>query len=380
VVNRSSRCETRHSWARGFSFAPPTTILTWRRESRRWFRGRSSSDAGSSLRAACWTASTGGTLAPVELSCLDPAKDASAPGQQGRPKDVDLFVYGLTPLGVKQVCCEIEVHANKIAAVRHRISHVCHVAKRDWHQARATLPDGTINPHLLFLPDSRYFDPGVAVPSPFDGVGQYMKPSKRSTPRYIELEQQAQTAETKGAVEQREREREHSRLMEYRKRLGVDGPARHPEHLKQYEARPRPRFVPYVVRSNPYRDEQVKWRPPVEEPVEPEYISTADAVEVPPPPMLRAASESADRQRRVVAYDDGDPFPFPVRILPPPPHDVGAPPLEFFGPAGLTVVHTAAKVILFTPDRSRVYQVMCGVHASPRAMNTRGSSGTSRVG
>jgi hypothetical protein len=243
---------------------------------------------------------------------------------------------------------------------RHRISHVCHVAKRDWHQARATLPDGTVNPHLLFLPDSRYFDPGVAMPSPFDGVGQYMKPSKRSTPRYIELEQQAQTAETKGAVEQREREREHSRLMEYRKRLGVDGPARHPEHLKHYEARPRPRFVPYVVRSNPYRDEQVKWRPPVEEPVEPEYISTADAVEVPPPPMLRAASESADRQRRVVAYDDGDPFPFPVRILPPPPSDVGAPPLEFFGPSGLTVVHTAAKVILFTPDRSRVYQVMCG--------------------
>jgi hypothetical protein len=51
-------------------------------------------------------------------ACLDPAKDASAPGQKGRPKDVDLFVYGLTPLGVKQVCCEIEVHAHKVAAAR----------------------------------------------------------------------------------------------------------------------------------------------------------------------------------------------------------------------------------------------------------------------
>jgi hypothetical protein len=52
------------------------------------------------------------------VACLDPAKDVTAPGQQGRPKDVDLFVYGLTPFGAKQVCCEIEVHVNKVAAAR----------------------------------------------------------------------------------------------------------------------------------------------------------------------------------------------------------------------------------------------------------------------
>jgi hypothetical protein len=96
VAIRNSRCATRHSWTRGFSFAPPTTILTWRRESRRWFRGRSSSRSWEQLTGVLdgfdWrnvVAANGGVAA-----CLDPAKDASAPGQQGRPKDVDLFVYG----------------------------------------------------------------------------------------------------------------------------------------------------------------------------------------------------------------------------------------------------------------------------------------------
>jgi hypothetical protein len=76
-----------------------------------------------------WAQLTGGVLDGFDwrnvvaaggavVACLDPAKDVTAPGQQGRPKDVDLFVYGLTPLGVKQVCCEIEVHANKVAAAR----------------------------------------------------------------------------------------------------------------------------------------------------------------------------------------------------------------------------------------------------------------------
>jgi hypothetical protein len=52
------------------------------------------------------------------VACLDPANDVTAPGQEGRPKDVDLFVYGLTASGAKQVCCEIEVHANKVAAAK----------------------------------------------------------------------------------------------------------------------------------------------------------------------------------------------------------------------------------------------------------------------
>jgi hypothetical protein len=228
---------------------------------------------------------------------------------------------------------------------------------------RAMMPDGTVNPHMLYLPESRYFDPGVARPSPYDGVGPYMRPSKFSEPQYKDVSAASRAAagtedaNDVGARERTERQLEHTRLVEYRKRLGVDGPARVPDHLRNYQPPDRPKYVPYIVRSNPYRT--VKWEPPVAEPERPVDISTADAVEVP----ARAAgrvSDSPEQRRRIVAYDDGDPFPFPVRTVPPPPPDVGAPSMESFGPGGLTPVHTATKLMLFTPNRSRVYQLQVG--------------------
>jgi hypothetical protein len=74
-----------------------------------------------------WAQLTGGALDGLDwrhivaaggavVACLDPLKDVTALDHKQRPKDIDLFIHGLTPLGVKQVCCEIESHANAFAA------------------------------------------------------------------------------------------------------------------------------------------------------------------------------------------------------------------------------------------------------------------------
>jgi hypothetical protein len=73
-----------------------------------------------------WAQLTGGALDGFDwrhivaaggavVACLDPAKDVTALDHDLRPKDIDLFIHGLTPLGAKQVCCEIESYANAFA-------------------------------------------------------------------------------------------------------------------------------------------------------------------------------------------------------------------------------------------------------------------------
>jgi hypothetical protein len=74
-----------------------------------------------------WKALTGGLFEGFDwrhvlvaggavAACLDPSTDVTAPGHPQRPKDVDIFVHGLTPKGAAQVCSEIEAFAHASAA------------------------------------------------------------------------------------------------------------------------------------------------------------------------------------------------------------------------------------------------------------------------
>jgi hypothetical protein len=74
-----------------------------------------------------WQALTGGLFQGFDwrhvvvaggavAACLDPSTDVTAPGHPQRPKDVDVFIHGLTPDGAAQVCSEIEVFVHTSAA------------------------------------------------------------------------------------------------------------------------------------------------------------------------------------------------------------------------------------------------------------------------
>jgi hypothetical protein len=61
-------------------------------------------------------------------ACLDPSTDVTAHGHPQRPKDVDVFIHGLTPKGTAQVCSEIEAFAH--ASVAGKAGYVTLVTKR----------------------------------------------------------------------------------------------------------------------------------------------------------------------------------------------------------------------------------------------------------
>jgi hypothetical protein len=74
-----------------------------------------------------WQALTGGLFQGFDwrhvvvaggavAACLDPSTDVTAPGHPQRPKDVDVFIHGLTPDGAAQVCSEIEVFVHTSTA------------------------------------------------------------------------------------------------------------------------------------------------------------------------------------------------------------------------------------------------------------------------
>jgi hypothetical protein len=74
-----------------------------------------------------WQALTGGLFQSFDwrhvvvaggavAACVDPLTDVTAPGHPQRPKDVDVFIHGLTPDGAVQVCSEIEVFVHTSAA------------------------------------------------------------------------------------------------------------------------------------------------------------------------------------------------------------------------------------------------------------------------
>jgi hypothetical protein len=50
------------------------------------------------------------------VACLDPSTDVTAPGHPQRPKDVDVFIHGVTPKGAAQVCSEIEAFVHTSTA------------------------------------------------------------------------------------------------------------------------------------------------------------------------------------------------------------------------------------------------------------------------
>jgi hypothetical protein len=73
-----------------------------------------------------WRALTGGIFDDFDwryavaaggavVACLDPQVDVTAAEADAalRPKDVDLFIHGLTPNGVTEVCAAIEMHAKR---------------------------------------------------------------------------------------------------------------------------------------------------------------------------------------------------------------------------------------------------------------------------
>jgi hypothetical protein len=74
-----------------------------------------------------WKALTGGLFQGFDwrhvlvaggavAACLDPSTDVTATDHTQRPKDMDLFIHGLTPKGAAQVCSEIEAFVHASAA------------------------------------------------------------------------------------------------------------------------------------------------------------------------------------------------------------------------------------------------------------------------
>lgn len=174
------------------------------------------------------------------------------------------------------------------------------------------------NPYLDFLPDSGYLK---------------LKPHDEAQPP--EYHRVASTARADDSTQ-----RDFSIYSE-------DGFGR---RVKREPVKPldHPRYVPFVVKPTIAND--VTWQPPPEEREPPVYVSTADTVEVPVAP--RGTNRSP--KRRIVAYDDGDPFAFPVREMAPPPPDSG-PPMDSFSVADLSVVHTTRRLVLLTPDRTHAF-------------------------
>jgi hypothetical protein len=74
-----------------------------------------------------WLALTGGLFQGINwrhvvvaggavAACLDPLTDVTAPGHPQRPKDVDVFIHGLTPDGAAQACSAIEAFVHRSTA------------------------------------------------------------------------------------------------------------------------------------------------------------------------------------------------------------------------------------------------------------------------
>ena len=195
-------------------------------------------------------------------------------------------------------------------------------------------PAGQHNPHLDFLPHSRHARP-EAYRAPLDPV----------RPRF-EVRSNEATNEAQAISKMTEFEVQHGINAKTAPAMGRSTAVRQP-------GRHGPRWVPPIVHDVISSAVNLEYHVPQQRGRDIAIdVSTAEVVEAP----LAAKEQSPLRGSHstgvppIVAYDDGDPFAFPVRQIPLPAQDTGAPDLHAVV-RSLTVVQTPLKILLITHDR-----------------------------